>query len=101
MSHFYLGTNQFNELKDVWGTELNLPSLVPIWAVPWPYILPLYQETIFGPDFALTTLQLKCAPVLKKVVVIISPSSEVSIDEVSFDSKYYLNSKSHYIWNLL
>lgn len=60
-----------------------------------------YGLQAFGPDFALTTLQLKCALVLKQVVVIISPSSEVSIDKVSFDSKYYLNSKSHYIWNLL
>lgn len=34
MSHFYLGTNQFNELKDIWGTELKLPSSVPIWPVP-------------------------------------------------------------------
>ena len=58
-----------------------------------------YGLQAFGHDFALTTLQLKCALVLKQVVVIISPSSEVSIDEASFDSKYYLNSKSHYIWN--
>ena len=37
MSRFCLGTNQFNELKDIWGTKLNLPSSVPIWPVPWPY----------------------------------------------------------------